>query len=153
MSIGHPGESHDTVMATRDWLLDVQPDDFDVTLITTYPGTPYYDEAVRHPEQPDVWTYTFAKNGDRLYAREVDYTQVADYYKGDPDGGYTSFVSTDHLSAEALVELRDFLERDVREKLDIPFNPSGASIRYEHSMGQHGSLPPNILRRATVSAR
>ncbi|MBI3013392.1 MAG: hypothetical protein HYY63_07190, partial [Elusimicrobia bacterium] len=78
---------------------------------------------------------------------EVDYTEVADYYKGNPDGGYKSFVFTDHLTAEELVELRDFVEKDVREKLNIPFNPSGASVRYEHSMGQFGSrIPPNILR-------
>ncbi len=68
-------------------------------------------------------TYTHAKTGDRLHAREVDYTVCADYYKGDPNGGYRSFVFTDHLSAERLVEMRDMVERDVREKLNIPFNP------------------------------
>ncbi len=40
MSVGHPGESEETVKATADWLLSVQPDDFDATVITTYPGTP-----------------------------------------------------------------------------------------------------------------
>lgn len=153
MSIGHPGESEGTILETRQWLLDVRPDDFDVTIITTYPGTPYYDHAVPHPEAPGVWTYVYRKTGDRLHSREVDYTEVADYYKGDPDGGYTSFVYTDHLGPEDLVRLRDFVERDVRARLGIPFNPSRAALRYEHSMGQFGSgLGPHILRTSSFPA-
>jgi len=147
MSIGHPGESRETVLATRDWLLAVQPDDFDLTIITTYPGTPYYDYAVKHPTREGIWVYTYPRTGDSLYCHEVDYMKVADYYKGDPDGGYQSFVYTDHLSAQDLVGLRDFVERDVRTKLGIPFNPSRTAMRYEHSMGQLGRrLPANILR-------
>ena len=91
-----------------------------------------------------MWTYTHPKTGDRLHAREVDYTVCADYYKGDPNGGYRSFVFTDHLSAEQLVTLRDMVERDVREALNIPFNPGAPALRYEHSMGQ--GLPDFIHR-------
>jgi anaerobic magnesium-protoporphyrin IX monomethyl ester cyclase len=99
-----------------------------------------------------VWTYTHPKTGDRLHAREVDYTVCADYYKGDPNGGYRSFVYTDHLSAERLVELRDMVERDVRRTLNIPFNPGAPALRYEHSMGQ--GLPDFIHRigKAQVAA-
>ena len=147
MSVGHPGESEETVMAVRDWLLEVKPDDFDCTVITTYPGTPYYDEALPNPESPGVWTYTCKGSEDRLHAYEVDFTEVAEYYKGDPEGGYHSYVFTDHLSAERLVELRDVVERDVRSKLGIPFNAGKPAIRYEHSMGQ-GMLPPFILRKS-----
>ncbi len=147
MSIGHPGESEKTIMETHDWLTQVKPDDFDVTIITTYPGTPYYDYAVRHPEKEGIWVYTYEKTGDRLYSIEVDYNVVADYYKGDPDGGYQAYVYTDHLNSKELVELRDFVERDVRKKLNIPFNSSKSAARYEHSMGQFGGrLPSNILR-------
>jgi anaerobic magnesium-protoporphyrin IX monomethyl ester cyclase len=154
MSIGHPGESEQTILETRDWLLEAKPDDFDVTIITTYPGTPYYDRAVPHPTQKDVWVYTYEGNGDKLYSYEVDYTQVADYYKGDPNGGYKSYVYTDHLSAEKLVHLRDQVEREVRKTLNIPFNAGRPAERFEHSMGQLG-LPPHILRSskgAKVSA-
>jgi radical SAM superfamily enzyme YgiQ (UPF0313 family) len=146
MSIGHPGESEATVLDTHTWLLEVAPDDFDVTIITTYPGTPYYDYAVPDPSEPGVWTYTYAKTGDRLHMYEVDYLEVPDYYKGDPDGGYRSFVYTDTLGPKDLVRLRDFVERDVRARLGIPFNASAAAIRYEHSMGQSGALPSSILR-------
>ena len=88
MSIGYPGESAETVSETHQWLLQVKPEDFDVTIITTYPGTPYYDDAIRHSEKENVWEYTIY--GDRLYSYDVDYTVTADYYKGDPNGGYRS---------------------------------------------------------------
>jgi anaerobic magnesium-protoporphyrin IX monomethyl ester cyclase len=146
MSIGHPGESLETVHDTKQWLLDVGPDDFDCTIITTYPGTPYYDHAAM--TGPGIWTYT-AKNGDRLHAYELDYHVTADYYKGDPDGGYKAYVFTDFLTSDELIEQRNQLEREVRQRLDIPFNPAAASIAFEHSMGQSGPLPANILRTST----
>ena len=151
MSVGHPGENNETVMETRDWLLQIKPDDFDVTIITTYPGTPYYDFAKRHPDCENVWVYTYEKTGDRLYSYEVDYNVVADYYKGDPNGGYRAYVYTDYLSSDKLVELRNEVENSVREKLNIPFNPAAAAIRYEHSMGQFGgNLPTNILKKSSL---
>ena len=149
MSLGHPGESADTAEETRRWLLDVRPDDFDVTIITPYPGSPYYDDAEPAGE-PGLWAYT-CPSGDVLYQRELDYTQVADYYKGNPDDGYVSHVFTAHLSPDELVRRRDDLERDVRSRLGIAFNPSAASMLYEHSMGQSG-LPARMLR-ASAEAR
>jgi radical SAM superfamily enzyme YgiQ (UPF0313 family) len=150
MSVGHPGESRETILETHDWLMKIRPDDFDVTIITAYPGTPYYDEALRDPKRNNVWVYTYEKTGDRLYSYEVDYNEVADYYKGDPEGGYKSYVFTDHLRSEEVVELRDFVERDVREKLNIAFNPSASAVRYEHSMGQGSTaLPSSILKKSS----
>ncbi len=143
MSVGHPGESADTIRDTHDWLLEVRPDEFDVTVITTYPGTPYYDYAVPHASESGTWVYTV--NDDRLYSLEVDYTTTADYYKGDPDGGYQAFVYTDYLSRDELVTLRDHVERDTRTRLGLPFLRPAAMLRYEHSMGQ-GMLPPSMLR-------
>ncbi|MEK9172357.1 MAG: radical SAM protein, partial [Nitrospirota bacterium] len=147
MSVGHPGESEETVRATRDWLLEVKPADFDATVITTYPGTPYFDEALE--TDPGVWTYTYARTGDRLHSIEVDYREVAEYYKGVP-GEYTSYVYTDHLSAKELVQQRDWLEADVRAKLGIPYNAGAPAVRYEHSMGQ-GVIPANILRSTATA--
>ncbi|OGQ13948.1 MAG: hypothetical protein A3B70_08255 [Deltaproteobacteria bacterium RIFCSPHIGHO2_02_FULL_40_11] len=145
MSLGHPGESEETVQETLQWLVDVKPDDFDMTIITTYPGTPYYDDAILHDEAKNVWAYEF--KGDRLYSYEVDYSGTAKYYKGDPNGGYQSFVYTDHLSATDIVKWRDHLEKSVRKQLNIPYPPASKARRYEHSMGQMGGqLPQNILR-------
>ena len=143
MSLGHPGESHATANMTRDWLLSVKPDDFDITLITIYPGTPYYDDSMPHQELENVWVYTC--NGARLYSRDVDYSQVSDYYKGDPNIGYESFVYTDHLQPSEIVNLRDDIDSEVRAKLNIPYPVSSPATRFEHSMGQTG-LPKSILR-------
>lgn len=153
MSVGHPGESEETILDTQKWLMEIDPDDFDCTIITTYPGTPYYDEAQPHPDQPGVWTYTYAKTGDRLHAYDVDFLRTADYYKGDPDGGYQSFVFTDHLSAEKIVELREQVEKEVRAHYKIPYPTAKSAVRYEHSMGQgvNLSLPDHILRKADIS--
>ncbi len=149
MSIGHPGESMETVQATRDWLLDVKPADFDASIITPYPGSPYYDDA--EAAGPDgVWVYR-ARSGDALYEQEVDYSTVADYYKGKPGENYVSHVWTDELSPEDLVRERDSLEHSVRERLDISFNPSASALLYEHSMGQT-ALPTRMLRRSYETA-
>lgn len=131
MSLGHPGESWSSIRNTRDWLLDVRPDEFDATVITVYPGTPYHDEAIE--TAPGVWTYT-AKNGDRLHARAIDQFVDTPYYKGIP-GQYQSYVWTDHLASPELVEERDALERTVRGALQIPWPTSAAELDFEHSMG------------------
>jgi anaerobic magnesium-protoporphyrin IX monomethyl ester cyclase len=143
MSVGHPGESTATIQETKRWLLETSPDDFDVTIITPYPGSPYYDESVPHFNGD--WVYLYKDTGDRLFSKELDYFKTADYYKGDPNGGYRSYVYTDHLTTVELVTERDRLEKDVREVLGIPFNSSVQSTRFEHSMGQT-SLPETILR-------
>jgi anaerobic magnesium-protoporphyrin IX monomethyl ester cyclase len=153
MSVGHPGESVETVSQTQQWLLQVQPDDFDCAVITTYPGTPYYDEAKPHASLADVWTYTCPKSQDRLHAQEIDFLTVADYYKGDPAGGYTSFVFTDFVNAEELVELRSSVESSVRQALRIPYPSSRAAVRYDHSMGLGlgGGVPSTILRSSVLA--
>lgn len=138
MSIGHPGESLETINETKNWLLSERPDDFDVTIITPYPGSPYYDEALPTEDESN-WVYT-ASNGDKLYQKQVDYTEKADYYKGDPNDGYISHVYTDHISSEELVKERNNVEKIVREYFNIPYNQSAAAIQYDRSMGQSGIL-------------
>ena len=126
-------------------MLEAKPSDFDVTVITPYPGSPYYDQA--EEVAPGRWVYE--ANGDFLYQQEIDYTVETDCYKGVP-GCYVSHVWTDQLSPEDLVRERDALESQVREHLGIPFNPSSSSQLYEHSMGQT-SLPDRILRSSSAT--
>ena len=142
MSLGHPGESEETAEDTRQWLLGVRPDDFDLTIISCYPGTGYYDHA--EETSPGVWTYTAPKSGDRLHSYEIDFEREASYYKGGLED-YKSYVFTDHLSTGDIVRLRDSIERDVRARLDIPFNAGAPGVRYEASYGQ---LPGYMLRRS-----
>jgi radical SAM superfamily enzyme YgiQ (UPF0313 family) len=137
MSVGHPGDSEETILATRDWLLEEKPDDFDVTIITVYPGTPYFDESVCIGEP----VYRFETNGDALYSENTDFHRDMQYYKGTP-GEYKSYVWTDYLSREDVCRLRDEVEAEVRSKLSIPYPSSAASINFDHSMG----MGPQILR-------
>ncbi len=139
-SLGHPGESAATIADTKEWLLSEKPDDFDMTVISVYAGTPYHDEAVE--TSPGIWTFT-AKNGDRLHSQEVDFGTEGGYYKGIP-GEYKSFTFTDFLMADDLVRKRDALEAEVRAALGIPYNHGAPGQRYEASMGM---LPGFILRR------
>lgn len=146
MSVGHAGESHQTIENSKNWLLKVQPDDFDCSVITTYPGSPYFDDA---DEKEDHYVYTSPITGDRLYQRNINYLKDVDFYKGNPDGGYVSYVWTDHLDPREIVDLRDSLEKEVRKKLNIPFNHANPSVKYDHSMGMgNTSIPDFILRRS-----
>jgi radical SAM superfamily enzyme YgiQ (UPF0313 family) len=145
MSVGHAGESEQTVDNTKRWLLENAPEDFDCTVITTYPGSPYYDSAVQSKDDPSIYIYTQPKTGDVLFQKSLDYTKESDYYKGIP-GNYISYVWTDKIDAKTLVDSRDALEKEVREKLNIPFNPTGVAKQYEHSMGQGNILPDWLLR-------
>lgn len=147
MSMGHAGESFETIENTKKWLLEVQPDDFDCTVITTYPGSPYFDDAVL---ENGNYVFTSKDTGDKLYQDNLDYTQEVDYYKGIP-GNYIAHVWTDYLSVEELAKARDDLESEVRRKLGIPYNPSNPAKKYEHSMGSSRNLPGWILRSTEES--
>jgi len=143
MSIGHAGESSETIENTKKWLLGAQPEEFDCAIITTYPGSPYFDEAIR---QEQHYVYTSDISGDKLYQKTLNYLTEQDYYKGDPTDGYISYVWTDYISAENLVKERDILEREVRTKLNIPFHCARPATKYEHSMGQGNiDIPSHIL--------
>jgi len=109
MSLGHPGESRETVEETKAWLREMPKDnldDLDFTIIAVYPGTAYYDEAV---ETSEGWCYTI--NGDRVYSDEIDCRKVENYYKGAPDA-YNCFLHTDYLTSHEIKELRIQAEKE-----------------------------------------
>ena len=110
MSIGHPGESIYTIRETKDWMQKIKPDDFDCTIISVYPGTPYYDEAYY---ENNLWVYVNKKNGDKLYSDDIDYLKDVNCYKTGKDG-YKSFVYTDFLTKEQLVHERKQFEMEMR---------------------------------------
>lgn len=142
MSLGHPGESESTISETADWLLDIRPNDFDISVISVYPGTEYHDMSIPHFSEKNVWVYS-APSGDKLYNKEVNYTKDADYYKGNPDSVNKSFVYTDYLDSTQLVTLRDNIDAKIRKKLGIVSPQVAASLDYEHSMGMTAPLKVN----------
>lgn len=144
MSIGHPGETQETVERSLQWVLRNRPDDVDWTIITQYPGSPYFDHSEPHPTTDGVWVYTNPRDGHVLFSQNVNFAQKAEYYKGVP-GDYTSYVWTECLSAENLVTLRDRCETVSRSELALPTIQHSPALQFEHSMGM-GTLPSNIVR-------
>ncbi|PIT92423.1 MAG: hypothetical protein COU08_02410 [Candidatus Harrisonbacteria bacterium CG10_big_fil_rev_8_21_14_0_10_42_17] len=144
MSIGHPGESLETVHATRDWIREIHPESFDISRITAYPGSPYFDNAVE--TETGVWTH-IAPNGCRFHSPETDFTRDYLFYKGDRgvrDGLKTIFAWTDDLTARDLGHLAHEIEAELRQDLGQPFQTDAPTVLYDHSMGQ--GFPDTILR-------
>lgn len=152
MSLGHPGESTETVEESVEWVKsNLWPgwDDVDWTVITQYPGSPYFDHSV-YDQTKQAWVYTFiTPEGEelRLYSREADFSRDSHYYKGIP-GQYEVYVWTDHLTKAQLGELRDKAESETRKALGLPPIQSVEPNQFEHSMGQ--KLPDNILRQSGI---
>lgn len=144
MSIGHPGETRETIEKSLQWVLDNRPDDVDWTIITQYPGSPYFDYSVPHPTQEGVWVYTQPKTKQVLFSQDVNFAEKAEYYKGVP-GDYTSYVWTEQLTPQELVIYRDRVERISRQALNLQTIQTVAAAQFEHSMGQT-NLPSSILR-------
>ena len=142
MSIGHPGESQQTIDESIDWVLENRPEEVDWTVITQYPGSPYYDHSER---EGDHWVYVEPRGGEKLYSADPDFLKDAWFYKGVP-GDYTSYVWTDYLSADQLVYLRDQAEKVIREELGLPEIQSVAAQQFEHSMG----LSSHVLRSSVA---
>ena len=104
MSIGHPGESLETIKETSRWLLEVKPDEIDVTIVTLYPGSPYFDESVFDGEK---WVYT-TTGGDKLYSLDNDFLNGKYYYKS-KQGEFSSYVFTENLRQEEIIINRELL--------------------------------------------
>lgn len=101
--IGHPGESLESVMALKKWLIENAPSELNISLHTPYLGTPVMEK----PEEFDI------------QFDAADYSKEEYFYRGKP-GEYQGHVSTSHLSAAQLMQLRFEVERDVREALGLP---------------------------------
>jgi radical SAM superfamily enzyme YgiQ (UPF0313 family) len=94
--VGLPGESEDSICETESWIEQANPDDIDFTVFQPLPGSPVF-------EKPELWDIKFEYNSRPMW------------YKGTP-GYYESNVSTEALSAERIVEIRDELEKKYKKK-------------------------------------
>lgn len=89
--IGLPGETHDTIKDTMNFLERNKLDDIDVTLLQPYPGS-------------DIW------NNTEKYDIKFDKEDLKDcFFKGRP-GEYNARVSTDCLSSRDLEIFRNLIE-------------------------------------------
>jgi radical SAM superfamily enzyme YgiQ (UPF0313 family) len=110
--VGLPTESREDALATKNWLLKYQPDDFDCTVYQPMRGSPIGD------------------NPDREGAG-LTFTLSHEPYKTIP-GQYHTSTRTSHLDAAEIVSLRDEIERDVRQSLGLPT----VIQQHDASMGQ-----------------
>lgn len=154
MSIGHPGETEQTIEESVKWVLDNNPDDVDWTVITPYPGSLYYDAAEYDPEKK-AWIYeaklidpkTHQRTKARLWSNDMDFSRNAIFYKGIP-GEYSCEVFTEELSSEQLIKLREQAELETRSALRLPAIQPVEGLRYVHNTREN--LPATILRRSGV---
>ena len=140
LSIGHPGETRETICETRDWVLEEfanhGTDDLfaSISLIAPYPGTPIFDR----PKSLGHLGFALVKD-----PREVDYTEERTFELADA-AEYNCLVRTDKrwtgsvyedkrdgLAPPELIEARLELEATIRNAQD------GLVLgQYERSMGQ-----------------
>ena len=106
MSIGHPGETMDTINESIKWLKKVKPDETDITIISIYPGSNYFNKSIKISE--NLLKYE-NQDGDKLYIRDIDFLKDANFYKSKNDS-YISFVHTDNLSENDIIKCRDKIE-------------------------------------------
>ena len=107
--IGHPGETLKDIETTKKWIREADPDGFDISILTPYPGSKIYDEAIPSSKFKG---YEWENNG--LYFNKVNYSKEESFYKGKP-GEYHCHVRTDELSASDLIKIRDSIEKDLKK--------------------------------------
>ena len=94
MILGLPGETHETVAATRDWLDIAQPTSIGLGPLIPYPGSRIWE----HPEEFDIKI--------NLPDDEEEW-----HYRGEP-GHYNVYVSTSQLTSKQIGEYIYEIEKD-----------------------------------------
>jgi len=110
MSIGHPGESEETIDETIKWLEKVKPDETDVSIISVYPGSNYFNKSVKVSD--DVLKYNV--NDQSLYIKNIDFLKDSNFYKSKSDE-YKSYVYTDYLTEDQIVYFRNKIDKITKE--------------------------------------
>ena len=105
LMIGLPGESKETVEATRHFIQEAQPDDIDYSIYFPYPKSTIYDEKERFDIQFDI---DYSK---RDWMKFFEWGKAVQ--KGMP-GEYKSVVRTSNLSQDEIVRLRDEVEGEFK---------------------------------------
>ena len=110
MSIGHPGESAESIEETLSWLYLVKPDEIDISLVSVYPGSNYFNRSIL---ENNKLVYTTTSN-EKLYIDNIDFLENSNFYKSKSDE-YVAFVHTDFLSKSELVSKRLYLETEIKK--------------------------------------
>jgi len=111
MSIGHPGESNETIRETIDWMKYVKPDEHDTTIVSVYPGSYYFNKSTIFNKH--LLKYVDNKTRDVLFIENIDFLKNSNFYKSKPNE-YISFVSTEKLSRKEIVNQRLLIENEIK---------------------------------------
>ena len=112
MSIGHPGESLETIRESLDWLKIVKPDEIDISIISIYPGSEYFNKSVLENGR---LKYLSNKTNDVLYIKNIDFLEESNFYKSKSDE-YISYVSTETLSYDDIDTQRALIDNEINKK-------------------------------------
>ena len=137
--IGHPTETYDDIMMTWEFLDSIgkmaqhygQGWNFDVTVLTPYPGSPIYDNMVQNngrfrDEFPRVLGH------EELFMRRLDFSKELGAYKTAP-GEEQVHIRTLMLSSQDLFRMRSEMDMDLRSRYGLQ---TYERKEIEHSMGQ-----------------
>jgi anaerobic magnesium-protoporphyrin IX monomethyl ester cyclase len=84
--IGLPGETYETIEATKRWMQDLRPDKFGFNIFMPYAGTPVY----RNPKNYDLKIYDIPEENSWVKGRQ---------------GEYRCYVATSELSSKEILRL------------------------------------------------
>lgn len=109
MSLGHPGETPETLAETEAWLDQVKLSDVNFTIIECLPSSVYFDNAIQNDK--GVWVYTVPENGDKLYDIGIDWTEEVHFHNAAPGQHYNPTVYTDALSQDDLMKWHTYFSK------------------------------------------
>jgi len=105
LMVGHPGEKWEDVSQTIDWIREARPDDFDINVVTPFPGSTMYDQAIKSKRYP---AFGFEYKG--AYFNRVDFAIQPSFYKGIA-GRSATRIRTDFLTNIQIHQIREEIER------------------------------------------
>jgi len=103
--VGHPSETPEDVAMTDKWLRTAKPDDFDINVLTVYPGCKIYDGAAPSTKHEG---YAFEYNG--LFFNKPLYSRDPSFYKG-LKGRSASSTRTDSMTETDIHEAREVIQK------------------------------------------
>ncbi len=96
-------------MLTKKWLKDNNPEDFDMNIVTYYPGSKVYDNAVPSKRFKNYkWEY------NNVYFNKPRYSKEDSYYRGFMRKS-KSDVRLKEITNKQLIKMRDEIDKELRQ--------------------------------------
>src|SRR3989344_3123576 len=123
--VGHPTEKREDLEHTMSFLDSVgkmakekeMPWNFDLTVLCPYPGSPIYDNLIPNTGKFSE-SYGRVLGDGELYVRDIDFGADQSAYKT-ATGENQVYIRTNELSSEELLEFRNKIDSNLREKYGL----------------------------------